>query len=62
VGSDGAFACRVGYVHLARLNRIDSPCLAVMRALISLSPRRNELEMLGINDGTTLNHYCNAPT
>ena len=62
MGSDGAFVCRVGSVHLVRLNRIDSPCLAVMRALISLSPRRNELEMLVINDETTLNHYCNAPT
>ena len=60
--SDGAYTCRVGYVHLARLKRIDSPYLADMRALISLSPRRNELEILVLNDGTILNHICNAST
>ena len=30
--------------HLARLNRIDSPCLADMRALISLSHHSEEVE------------------
>ena len=29
VGSDEAFACRVGKAHLARLNRIDSPSVAL---------------------------------
>jgi len=29
VYSDGANTCRVGLVHLARLNRIDSPSVAL---------------------------------
>jgi hypothetical protein len=51
VWSDGAYTCRVGYVHLARLNRIDSPCLAVTRAQISLSHCSLMMEMIIIDDG-----------